>query len=440
MSTEHPLRDVDAPVDATPDAPVDETAETTADDEMFDDDGVLYDDEVTPEYGILGFTLRELLIVGVWLVMFVVSFFPLGWSSTIWSQGIAWILPVGVPTIAVFLVVLRRFSPDGIRRVGSLGIDQFASVASSVAAVWWAQQLWGYLAVEMATGLGTVVWVPWVQLVLALALVTLTVFAPLIPGLAEDFHGRLVTLAHRNANPVRPVIARPRTERPETTPAVSEATDAAAEGSVAEEAPIAHPAPAVASVPALDVELSGEQATDEVARIDLAAQVPLAAHASGGGTGTSETTADEEYMPNYSRRSRGEDIVSDTASIEELIAPATAPVIDEAAAEEGTADDGAAGTGVLDAEPVGDDTVDDEPVSVHDVRTRAHQTIAETAQPFWILAPTDRDVHDERGDVIFRIGPNAWALVIEDRGGAYVVRHDDGRIGYLHDIADITKG
>lgn len=438
MSTEHPLRDVGAPVDTTPDAPVDETAETTADDEMFDDDGVLYDDEVTPEHGILGFTLRELLIVGVWLVMFIVSFFPLGWSSTIWSQGIAWILPVGVPTIAVFLVVLRRFSPDGIRRVGSLGIDQFASVASSVAAVWWAQQLWEYLAVEMATGLGTVVWVPWVQFVLSLALVALTVFAPLIPRLAEDFHGRLVTLAHRNANPVRPVIARPRTERPETTTVISDVTDAAAEGPAADDAPVAQPAPAVVSVPALDVELSGEQATDEVARIDLAAQVPLAAHASGGGTGTAETTADEEYVPTYSRRSRGEDIVSDTASIEELIAPATAPVIDE-----GTADDGAADTGVLDAEPVDDESADDESAdraSVHDVRTRAHQTITETTQPFWILAPTDRDVHDERGDVIFRIGPNAWALVIEDRGGAYVVRHDDGRIGYLHDIADITKG
>ena len=61
-------------------------------------------------------------------------------------------------------------------------------------------------------------------------------------------------------------------------------------------------------------------------------------------------------------------------------------------------------------------------------------------QPFWILAPTERDVHDERGESIFRVGPNAWALVIEDRGGAYVIRHDDGRIGYLHDIADITRG
>ena len=103
-----------------------------------DEDGVLYDDEVTPEYGILGFTLRELLIVGFWLVSFLVSFFPLSGGISLWGIGIQWILPIGVPTVAVFLLVLRRFSPDGIRRVGSLGIDQFASVAFSVSACVWA--------------------------------------------------------------------------------------------------------------------------------------------------------------------------------------------------------------------------------------------------------------------------------------------------------------
>src|SRR5690242_17623458 len=91
---------------------------------FLDDDGVLYDDDVTPEFGILGFTLRELLIVGVWLVAFVISFFPFAQGVSIWGTGIQWILPIGVPTVAVFLLVLRRFSPDGIRRVGSLGIDQ----------------------------------------------------------------------------------------------------------------------------------------------------------------------------------------------------------------------------------------------------------------------------------------------------------------------------
>ncbi|KQZ25636.1 hypothetical protein ASD43_13635 [Microbacterium sp. Root553] len=467
---------------------------------------MLYDEEVTPEFGIIGFTLRELLIVGVWAIAFIASFFPHLGGVSIWGTGIQWVLPVGVPTAAVFLLILRRFSPDGIRRVGSLGIDQFASVAFSVAAVYWLGALWSAVTVAIEIGAFGLSWNGVVQLIAALALVVLTVFAPLVPGLKEDFQGRLVTLAHRNANPVRPVIPRPRPEPTAATVAADSApvtadsapvaadatadealqdsswtTDASAQeqqapvqepptpaqdwqapaqeqlasgsaqpagdhalfveptlaadpvqtddlGADFGQAPVAGDASASSATPAytttplpaggLDVELSGEHATDEVARIDLAEQVPLAAHASGGGTGTEDATADEEYVPAYSRRSRGQtqEILSDTGSIESLL--------------------GATAYDVSSPRTVALPTIDDE-----DDRdeTAAHAAMT-AAQPFWILAQTERDVHDERGDAIFRIGPSAWALVIEDRGGAYVIRHDDGRIGYLHDIADITKG
>ncbi|WP_226532881.1 hypothetical protein [Microbacterium paraoxydans] len=366
-----------------------------------DDDGVLYDEDVTPEYGILGFTLRELLIVSVWLVSFVVSFFPLAGGASLWAVGIQWILPVGLPTVAVFLLVLRRFSPEGIRRVGSLGIDQFASVAFSVAAVVWAGNVWLTTSGLIATGFWSLPWNGVVMAVTSLALVVLTVFAPLIPGLKEDFHGRLVTLAHRNANPVRPVIARPRPE-----PVAAEPVDESA----------------VPSIEDADGETPETHATDEVDRVDLAAQVPLTAHASGGDIGTVHGADEEEYVPTYSRRSRAQDpeIVSDTGSIESLLETAATsetvvvPDDTEAPIVEGFADADLDATNPRESTPV--------------------------AQPFWILAPSERDVHDERGDALFRIGPNAWALVIEDRGGAYVVRHDDGRIGYLHDISDITKG
>ncbi len=56
------------------------------------------------------------------------------------------------------------------------------------------------------------------------------------------------------------------------------------------------------------------------------------------------------------------------------------------------------------------------------------------------LAPVERDVVDENGAPLFRIGPTAWALVIEDRGDTYVVRHEDGRIGYLTDVSGVTRG
>lgn len=427
--------------------------ETDPEDQVFsDDDGVLYDEEVTPEYGILGFTLRELLIVAVWLVSFVVSFFPFAGDVSLWGVGIQWILPIGLPTVAVFLLVLRRFSPDGIRRVGSLGIDQFASVAFSVAAVVWAGNLWLAISGMISGGFWALPWNGVVMSIASLALVVLTVFAPIIPGLKEDFQGRLVTLAHRNANPVRPVIARP---RPESEPASAAA-------------------PSVDS----EVEITSDERlhTDEVHRLDLAEQVPLSAHASGGGTGTEQTTADEEYRPTYARRSRAAEpeIVSDTGSIESLLqtaarvetgdvyAGANAPVsaaptaATPDASDSDRAESDAAGfetpeydtpapetrafdTAVLDDAAPSDDRADVVNDGT-DVEATNPREAAQAAQPFWILAPTERDVHDERGEPIFRVGPTAWALVIEDRGGAYVVRHDDGRIGYLHEISDITKG
>src|SRR5438309_1870897 len=82
---------------------------------------------VAPQEGHFGFTLRELIIVGAWVLAFVLSFVPsagsiLDITSTVWTMNGAWILTIGVPTAATFLIVLRRLSPEGIRRVGSLGI------------------------------------------------------------------------------------------------------------------------------------------------------------------------------------------------------------------------------------------------------------------------------------------------------------------------------
>ncbi len=345
-----------------------------------EEDGVLYDEEIVPQHGVLGFTLRELLIVGVWLVIFVTSFFPVGWSPALWATGISWILPLGLPTVAVFLIVLRRFSPEGIRRVGSLGIDQFASVAFSVAVLWWAQGIWEYVAAVVQTGTAATLWVPWVQFVGLLALTVLTVFAPLIPGLRDDFRGRLVTLAHRNANPVRPVIARPRPERDEIPSA---------------------PAPEFATTDG-DSAVDSADRVDEIDQLGLGASISTTSHVSGGQLGTVTGVDDSDYVPAYARTPNDQFDDSDNA----VIADADVDVVD-----------------------------------VDQTSPRATAVVGSvTSQPFWALAPTERDVLDERGEPLFRIGPTAWALVIEDRGGAYVVRHDDGRVGYLHDISDITKG
>lgn len=61
--------------------------------------------------------------------------------------------------------------------------------------------------------------------------------------------------------------------------------------------------------------------------------------------------------------------------------------------------------------------------------------------PFWVYSYTPRPVHSVDGQsVLFEMGPGAWVLAVEDRGTALVLRTDDGRIGILHDLSNLTRG
>lgn len=310
--------------------------------------------EEPPQYGVGPFSIREVSLLGVWLVAFVVSFFSISnlRFDSVWTSGILWILTIGVPTVAVFLIVLRRLSPDGIRRVGSLGVDQFASVAFSVASVVWLQLVWETVAFAIQTGGWARSWVIWVELVLMLAGVVLTVFAPFIPPFDQDFRGRSEVPAHRNARPVRAVSARPARE----------------------------PRPVVAPEP-----------TQEW----------------GSGSPDAETAAYAPY----------------------------APVQEQAAYDASTYDEPA-----YTAEPVDDAGEAWTPPQTRGTYEAPVEQAPVRHQAFWALVPVERDVVDETGRPLFRIGPTAWALVIEDHGSRFVVRHEDGRVGYLLDVDGVTRG
>ena len=331
-------------------------------------------DEVTtdepPQYGVGPFSIREVALAGTWLVAFVVSFFPiydaLGFGPSVWSNGIDWVLTIGLPTVAVFLVVLRRLSPQGIRRVGSLGIDQFASVAFSVSTVLWLTMLWNSFITLAARGVFPGTWVVWVEFFLMLAGVALTVFAPFIAPFAQDFQGRPESMAHRNARPVRAISPRP---APAPQAAYAPPIDDPAAGAPAAPAPYASTGPA---------QSAGDDSVTSVLPVDFGAHAPRADDAA-------PHTAAETAAPAQARESF-EQVEHPSSTVE----PATAT--------------------------------------------------APQHQAFWALVPEERDVVDEIGIPVFRIGPTAWALVIEDRGEAFVVRHEDGRIGYLHDISGVTRG
>jgi hypothetical protein len=309
-----------------------------------------------PQYGVGPFSLREVVLVGVWLVAFIVSFFSInmGRFESVWTSGLLWVLTIGLPSVAVFLIVLRRLSPQGIRRVGSLGIDQFASVAFSVSALMWLHLIWETVEFAAENGPWVRTWVIWVEFVLMLIGVLLTVFAPLIPPFQQDFRGRTEIPAHRNARPIRAVSPRPAVER---RPAASDESG-------------------------------------------FSAYAPPAATAA----------APDPHTPSAP--------VSEPAAAE----PTPEPTAETAAWEPAPARDT--------FEPVEEPSSTVEPA--HEPQPR-HQA-------FWALVPEERDVVDEIGIPVFRIGPTAWALVIEDRGDVFVVRHEDGRIGYLHDVSGVTRG
>ena len=363
--------------------------------------------EEPPQYGVGPFSIREVALAGTWLVAFVVSFFPiygdLGEGPSVWSSGIDWVLTIGVPTVAVFLVVLRRLSPQGIRRVGSLGIDQFASVAFSVATVLWLTILWTSF-VHLASGaVFLATWVVWVEFFLMLAGVLLTVLAPFIAPFAQDFRGRPEIPAHRSARPVLPISPRPAFVRPE--PAADEYTPYADDTADAPgAAPVYGAAPAYGTTPAYDTDARSEAETLRDAEVD-AQRTPDA----------SENDAETTVIP---LEQQDLDAGPDTA----------------AAADEP----------VLAAEPAATEPAHARESFEHvENPSSTVEPAAATApqhQAFWALVPEERDIVDEIGIPVFRIGPTAWALVIEDRGDVFVVRHEDGRIGYLHDVSGVTRG
>lgn len=365
--------------------------------------------EEPPQYGVGPFSIREVALAGTWLVAFVVSFFPiygdLGEGPSVWSSGIDWVLTIGVPTVAVFLIVLRRLSPQGIRRVGSLGIDQFASVAFSVATVLWLTILWTSF-VRLASGaIFLATWVVWVEFFLMLAGVLLTVLAPFIAPFAQDFRGRPEIPAHRSARPVLPVSPRPAYVRPEPaagedTPYADDTADApgaapayGTDGPHDTDAPYAAAPASPADAEALrDSEIDAQGTPDATADYAATTVIPL----------------DQQDL---------DDSPQTAAAADEPVPAAETAVTEPAHARESF------------------EHVENPSSTVEPAAATAPQH-----QAFWALVPEERDIVDEIGIPVFRIGPTAWALVIEDRGDVFVVRHEDGRIGYLHDVSGVTRG
>jgi hypothetical protein len=134
------------------------------------------------------FTVRDLTVFTSTLILFVASLIPMFDSRyNLWNLGSLFFLGLGIilPLIVTSLFVARRLSPESKVRVGSLSIDQFASVVASFTL--------GFFFLSAAEAFIPVMLV---GLIGSVGLFAATVLARFIPLLAGDFLDRAEVPAH----------------------------------------------------------------------------------------------------------------------------------------------------------------------------------------------------------------------------------------------------
>ncbi|MDE8589092.1 hypothetical protein [Arthrobacter sp. NQ4] len=401
-------------------------------------------------HAVLGpFTVRDLAVFAGTLILFVASLLPLfGARYNLWNLNNLFFLGLGIilPLIASALFAARRLAPATRIRVGSLSIDQFASVVASLAVA--------LFFLSVASGYGTTLLV---GLIGSLILFTATVLGRFVPYLSGDFKDRPEMPAHvvarEAAVPTRKPRA-PKAAKPETganqskggfkgagifggAGAGSSAVQPGSAGHSPEPVRSAQP-PATAAVPVAAAGTSNAGTAGAAA-----AGAGAAAAASGAHGPAASASSPSAPAPETSERTPEVDAGPPTQAAD-VARPASAPVAEEtqhgdvpAAHAPQAAWEPPAATAVHQQvraeQPIGA-TVD--PASRHDEMDG--QPIHEA---FWFAVAQHRTAFDPRtGAPAFVIEPGGWVLALEDRGHEFLVQHTDGRLGVLRDLSNIERG
>lgn len=417
------------------------------------------------------FTVRDLAVFAGTLILFVASLLPLfGARYNLWNLNNLFFLGLGIilPLIASALFAARRLAPATRIRVGSLSIDQFASVVASFAVAFFFLSVAGAFVTSLLVGL-----------IGSLVLFAATVLGRFLPYLSGDFRDRPEVPAHvvarEAAVPVRKPRA-PKAPKPGSGPSQSKGGfkgagvfGGAGAGSSAVQPGSAGPSPepvrsaqppATAAVPVASAGVSnagaasgaapgagisgaGASSTGTAGAAAAAAAVaPVAAGAGAGSAGTA-ASAPVSTAPEVSDRTPDLDAGPPTQAAD-VVRPASAP----AAEETQLGDVPAASAPQAAWEPPA-------ATAVHQ-QVRAEQPIGATVDPaarhdeldgqpiheaFWFAVAQHRTAFDPRtGAPAFVIEPGGWVLALEDRGHEFLVQHTDGRLGVLRDLSNIERG
>ncbi|MGR0159313.1 hypothetical protein [Paenarthrobacter nitroguajacolicus] len=397
------------------------------------------------------FTIRDLTVFGSTLLMFVASLLPMfGERYNLWNLGNLFFLLLGVilPLIVVALFVARRLQPGTIIRIGSLSVDQFASVTAAFAFPLF------FLTIANSFN-GSVL----LGLVGSVGLLAATVLAPHLPWLSADFKGRAEKPAHvvaREAAVPSRKPAAPKAPKAPTAPKPAATTGSTPlQGSApGYQAPVAHVSAATAASASTGAPAGAPSGSA------VAGSSPFAPPASYG---TAPSPATEASAVVHSADAQPADgAESATAGPASAPAPSGSSASPEPATTQHAAQPAAAAEPAAAAQPAAHQPAAQQPwaatmatpVVSGDTR-RVSDSIGATVDPasrpeesdsahyeaFWFAVAQPRTAYDEHsGAPAFTIEPGGWVLALEDRGHEFLVQDTDGKVGVLRELSNIERG
>ncbi|MBD1594099.1 hypothetical protein HC744_18890 [Arthrobacter sp. S1_S22] len=420
------------------------------------------------------FTIRDLTVFGGTLILFVASLLPIfGARYNLWNLNNLFFLGLGIvlPLIVSALFAARRLSPATTIRIGSLSIDQFASVVASFAVAFFFVSVAGAYVPSLLVGL-----------IGSLVLFAATVLGRFLPYLSSDFQDRAEVPAHVVAREAAVPIQKPRAPKKpkaETAPGSKDSrpgskilsggglfggagagSSAVKPGSADEPAPAGHQGPAAQQ----GSPRPGGQAA--AAHAPATAAVPTAAAPVSTAPEVSDWTSAGDPGP----ATQAADVVrpSSTPAAEETrlgdvpvaagAGSAAAAAHQDAAANHdgGTHPAAPSGQGTSSSAQGARSGWEPTPATAVHQQVRTEEPIGATVDPstrpdeseeqpiheaFWFAVAQHRTAYDPRtGAPAFVIEPGGWVLALEDRGHEFLVQHTDGRLGVLRDLSNIERG
>ncbi|MDQ0868049.1 cytoskeletal protein RodZ [Arthrobacter sp. V1I9] len=400
------------------------------------------------------FTIRDLAVFAATVILFVASLLPMfGGRYNLWNLNNLFFLGLGIvlPLAVSALFAARRLAPGTKIRIGSLSIDQFASVVASFAVAFFFLSVAGAYVPSLLVGL-----------IGAVVLFAVTVLGRFLPYISPDFQGRTEAPAHVVAREAAVPVQKPRAPKPpkaesgkaDSSKAVPASAAKAAggalfggagAGSSAVQPGTSHHAPATAAVP------TAAPAAGATGAAPVSTAPEVSDFTSAGDPGPATQAADV-VRPSAAPAAE-ETQLGDIPTAGAAAGPgASAAAAHQSAAQQsaGQHDGGAT------AAPAAQGTWEPPAATAVHQQVRVEEPIGATVDPssrpeeseeqpiheaFWFAVAQHRTAFDPRtGAPAFVIEPGGWVLALEDRGHEFLVQHTDGRLGVLRDLTNIERG